>query len=181
MSLDSRSREYREYVEAYLKDFYAQFHDAPQKALSDGNACGLPRAPDPAAGDDLAAAAEDDDPAVSGGKILYHSFDPAGKQDDLPVSRVFQPRGVHDPVSDGQHHAVFVRARGRIPALDGGTDQRDDVPVRLRQFHQRLFQLAEPPRRAPIVDVASRYQPESARICVALHPFQGNFALISLR
>ena len=31
MSLDSRSREYREYVEAYLKDFYAQFHDAPQK------------------------------------------------------------------------------------------------------------------------------------------------------
>ena len=66
-------------------------HDAPQKALSDGNACGLPRAPDPAAGDDLAAAAEDDDPAVSGGKILYHSFDPAGKQDDLPVSRVFQP------------------------------------------------------------------------------------------
>ena len=33
MSLDSRSREYREYVEAYLKDFYAQFHDAPQKDL----------------------------------------------------------------------------------------------------------------------------------------------------
>ena len=24
MSLDSRSREYREYVESYLKDFYAQ-------------------------------------------------------------------------------------------------------------------------------------------------------------
>ena len=33
MSLDARSREYREYVEAYLKDFYAQFHDAPQKDL----------------------------------------------------------------------------------------------------------------------------------------------------
>ena len=33
MSLDARSREYREYVEAYLKDFYAQFHGAPQKDL----------------------------------------------------------------------------------------------------------------------------------------------------
>lgn len=33
MSLDSRNREYREYVESYLKDFYAQFHDAPQKDL----------------------------------------------------------------------------------------------------------------------------------------------------
>ena len=33
MSLDSRSREYREYMEDYLKDFYAQFHDAPQKDL----------------------------------------------------------------------------------------------------------------------------------------------------
>ena len=33
MSLDARSREYREDVEAYLKDFYAQFHDAPQKDL----------------------------------------------------------------------------------------------------------------------------------------------------
>ena len=33
MSLDSRSREYREYIEAYLKDFYARFHDAPQRDL----------------------------------------------------------------------------------------------------------------------------------------------------
>ena len=33
MSLDSRNREYREYVESYLKDFYVQFHDAPQKDL----------------------------------------------------------------------------------------------------------------------------------------------------
>lgn len=33
MSLDSRSREYREYAESYLKDFYAPFHDAPQKDL----------------------------------------------------------------------------------------------------------------------------------------------------
>ena len=33
MSLDNRSREYREYIETYLKDFYAQFHDAPQKDL----------------------------------------------------------------------------------------------------------------------------------------------------
>ena len=33
MSLDSRNREYREYVESYLKDFYAPFHDAPQKDL----------------------------------------------------------------------------------------------------------------------------------------------------
>ena len=33
MSLDSRSREYREYVESYLKDFYVPFHDAPQKDL----------------------------------------------------------------------------------------------------------------------------------------------------
>lgn len=34
MSLDSRSREYREYVEAYLKDFYAQFHDRPRKTFT---------------------------------------------------------------------------------------------------------------------------------------------------
>ena len=33
MSLDNRSREYREYIETYLKGFYAQFHDAPQKDL----------------------------------------------------------------------------------------------------------------------------------------------------
>ena len=33
MSLDSRSREYREYIASYLKDFYAQFHDMPQKDL----------------------------------------------------------------------------------------------------------------------------------------------------
>ena len=33
MSLDNRSREYREYIESYLKDFYAQFHDTPQKDL----------------------------------------------------------------------------------------------------------------------------------------------------
>ena len=33
MNLEERSREYREYVEAYLKDFYAQFHGQPQKPL----------------------------------------------------------------------------------------------------------------------------------------------------
>ncbi|MGM9548823.1 MAG: polyprenyl synthetase family protein [Faecousia sp.] len=33
MSLDSRSRKYREFLETYLEDFYRQFHDAPQKAL----------------------------------------------------------------------------------------------------------------------------------------------------
>ena len=33
MSLDSRSREYQEYVESYLKDFYVPFHGAPQKDL----------------------------------------------------------------------------------------------------------------------------------------------------
>ena len=33
MSLEIRSREYREYIEQYLKDFYAQFQDQPQKPL----------------------------------------------------------------------------------------------------------------------------------------------------
>ena len=33
MSLEKRSREYREYIEQYLKDFYAQFQDQPQKPL----------------------------------------------------------------------------------------------------------------------------------------------------
>ena len=33
MNLEQQSQEYREYIEAYLKDFYAQFHDAPQKPL----------------------------------------------------------------------------------------------------------------------------------------------------
>ena len=33
MNFEERSREYREYIEAYLKDFYAQFHDEPQKPL----------------------------------------------------------------------------------------------------------------------------------------------------
>ena len=34
-SFEERSREYREYIESYLKDFYAQFHDEPQKLLFD--------------------------------------------------------------------------------------------------------------------------------------------------
>ena len=33
MNLEARSREYREYIEDYLKDFYAQFQDEPQKPL----------------------------------------------------------------------------------------------------------------------------------------------------
>ena len=33
MSLEMRSREYREYIEQYLKDFYDQFQDQPQKPL----------------------------------------------------------------------------------------------------------------------------------------------------
>ena len=33
MSLEERSREYREYIEGYLKDFYAQWHTEPQKPL----------------------------------------------------------------------------------------------------------------------------------------------------
>ena len=33
MSLEERSREYREYIESYLKDFYAQWHTEPQKPL----------------------------------------------------------------------------------------------------------------------------------------------------
>ena len=32
---EERSREYREYIEKYLKDFYAQFHGEPQKILYD--------------------------------------------------------------------------------------------------------------------------------------------------
>ena len=32
---EDRSREYREYIEKYLKDFYAQFHSEPQKILYD--------------------------------------------------------------------------------------------------------------------------------------------------
>ena len=35
MNLESRSREYREYVENYLKDSYAQWHKEPQKPLFD--------------------------------------------------------------------------------------------------------------------------------------------------
>ena len=33
LNFESRSREYREYIEAYLKDFYLQFHKEPQKPL----------------------------------------------------------------------------------------------------------------------------------------------------
>lgn len=33
MSLDDCGREYREYIENYLRDFYAQFHGEPQKPL----------------------------------------------------------------------------------------------------------------------------------------------------
>ena len=32
---EDRSREYREYIEKYLKDFYGQFHNEPQKILYD--------------------------------------------------------------------------------------------------------------------------------------------------
>ena len=35
MNFDERSREYREYIENYLKDFYARFHNEPQKPLFD--------------------------------------------------------------------------------------------------------------------------------------------------
>ena len=34
-SFEERSREYREYIEKYLRDFYSQFHSEPQKALFD--------------------------------------------------------------------------------------------------------------------------------------------------
>ncbi len=33
MNFEERSREYREYIETYLKDFYAKFHSEPQKPL----------------------------------------------------------------------------------------------------------------------------------------------------
>lgn len=33
--LEERSREYREYIETYLKDWYARFHDEPQSKLFD--------------------------------------------------------------------------------------------------------------------------------------------------
>ena len=33
MNLEERSREYREYIEDYLKDYYGQFQEEPQKPL----------------------------------------------------------------------------------------------------------------------------------------------------
>ena len=33
LSFDERSREYRDYTEKYLTDYYTQFHDMPQKSL----------------------------------------------------------------------------------------------------------------------------------------------------
>jgi len=33
MKVNDRSREYREYIESYLKDYYARFHNEPQKPL----------------------------------------------------------------------------------------------------------------------------------------------------
>ena len=33
MQIEDRSREYREYIETYLQEFYAQFHDLPQNRL----------------------------------------------------------------------------------------------------------------------------------------------------
>ena len=35
LNFEERSLEYREYIEKYLADYYAQFHDMPQKALYD--------------------------------------------------------------------------------------------------------------------------------------------------
>ncbi len=35
MTFEQRGREYREYIESYLKDYYAQWHDEPQKILFD--------------------------------------------------------------------------------------------------------------------------------------------------
>ena len=35
MSLEERCAEYKQYLESYLKDFYEQFHDMPQKPLLD--------------------------------------------------------------------------------------------------------------------------------------------------
>lgn len=35
MNLEQRCMEYRQYLETYLKDFYGQFHDMPQKPLLD--------------------------------------------------------------------------------------------------------------------------------------------------
>ncbi|MDY4489530.1 MAG: farnesyl diphosphate synthase [Candidatus Faecousia sp.] len=35
MNLEQRCTEYRQYLETYLKDFYGQFHDMPQKPLLD--------------------------------------------------------------------------------------------------------------------------------------------------
>ena len=35
MQTEQRSREYREFIEQYLKEFYGQFHDLPQNKLFD--------------------------------------------------------------------------------------------------------------------------------------------------
>ena len=35
MNFDQRSRQYRQYIEQYLSDFYTRFHDEPQKLLFD--------------------------------------------------------------------------------------------------------------------------------------------------
>ena len=35
MNFDLRTKEYRAYIEQYLSDFYARFHDEPQKPLFD--------------------------------------------------------------------------------------------------------------------------------------------------
>ena len=35
MNFDERSRQYRQYIEQYLSDFYTRFHDEPQKLLFD--------------------------------------------------------------------------------------------------------------------------------------------------
>ncbi len=41
MTFEQRSREYREYIEKYLKDFYGSFHEEPQKPLFDAIAYSL--------------------------------------------------------------------------------------------------------------------------------------------
>ena len=51
MNFDQRSKEYREYIEWYLSDFYARFHDEPQKLLFDAECGGDPPQKQPKQGD----------------------------------------------------------------------------------------------------------------------------------
>ena len=114
---------------------------------------------------DLTVGAEEDDTDGILLDILDHAFDPALKEDDLPVLCVAEPLDMRDAVADIGDMSDAPLLRGQLKLADGRVDNGDDVLVlrdRVSDLVELPAQRRNPALGTPVVDLVADLKDEAS-------------------